>query len=646
MSAIWGIIDRENKILEDVSLSRMRDAMEEFKIDRFESLKRKNAYFACGHQYFTKEAINDVSPYYDEADRVFFVADCYLYNRDELIRLLLCERNSTYQASDLHECGDVELLYKMYGCFGEDFVTRLKGAFAIAVYEEDKGQLLLYTDHLAQRYLAYYCDKQRICFATVYQPLIAYLGKDNVKISDEWIAAAYTDCTADTLKLQARTVYEDIYQVEPGTYVKIDLKTGKSLRVTYWNPLHSVKNMKHMPDEEYKRRFLATFESTVAGLLRSAGETGIMLSGGLDSSTVAAFAAAGLAKEGKKLLSYTAVPADGYKNQSDRFHIEDESEFIMAQAGMYSNLESHFINVSERNCFTDMEEYAKLYMEPVKPVLNMINVAGMEKAAAEDGCRVLLSGQNGNATISYGSILTYIYQKSISGHFVAAYKEAKAFCRLRRVSGKRLLKVFFKVWYEGHFEKFVLGNDCLIKDEYIEKYNLIKLNSKLMRERGTGLMDSRKRRKGFCFMPLVFQHMGFFSTYSSLKHGFISLDPTLTKDMIEFCMSVPIDCNVRGGKERRMVRDYMKGYVPDIILDNHEGRGVQAADYAYRVNRDWEKIKDKVYALFEEPALRRYLSEEKLGELIKEAGENEGNMDKNLVARLALISSLACFLRS
>lgn len=641
MAAIWGVISRERQLSEK-AVCRMQDSMQEFKIDRYDSLLREKVYFACGHQYFTKEAEHDISPYYDEATHTYFAADCYLYNRSELIQALVTGRTED-AAEEMERCGDAMLAYRAYRKWGEGFVERIRGSFAFVIYEQMTGQVLLYADHLAQRYLAYYSDEEEICFATVYQPLLAFLGKRKTALSREWIAAAYTDCTADTFKLPGRTVYEKIYHVEPGQYVRIGLASGRVEKCTYWNPLRDAPKLPRMKDEEYKQYFLSVFDSAVKSLLRARGEIGIMLSGGLDSSSVAALAARNLAKEKKFLYSYTAVPADGYEYHNSKFYIENEKELVLAQQKLHPNLIPHFVNAQESNCFSRLQHYAECYREPVKPALNMINVEGMTRAAAEDGCSILLSGQNGNATISYGSILSYLYQKGMSGHWIAAYKEAKAFCRRRGVAGKKLLQVFLQNWKEEKFEKVSFGSDCLVKEEDIRRFRLLRLEKKIRAERGTGGLDSRRRRRGFCFMPLVFQHMGFYGTYNSLRYGVLSLDPTLTKEMIELCVELPIDCNVRGGKERRMVRDYMKGYVPESILENHTGRGVQGADYAYRVNRDWDKMKDGVYDILTGQALGEYLDRDKLHALVEEAKANEYHMDKNLVARLAVISSLGYF---
>lgn len=640
MAAIWGVVMKGKAVPAEVAQG-MQKEMQGFKIDRYDEIRKEHVYFACGHQFFTKEAEDDILPYYEAETGIFFTADCVLYNRNELITLL---KGREECAAVALECmGDAMLLFWAYKCFGEHFAEKLSGSFSAVIYDTKANQLLLYTDHLSQRYLAYYCENSEICFSTLYQPILSFLGKERIKICREWIAKAYKDCTADTFHIPGGTVYEKVYHVEPGKYVKIDVQTGRTEKITYWNPIKNKTSLKKRGDAAYKELFLSTLQRTVDSLLRANGETGIMLSGGLDSSSVAAMAAISLEKQGKKLYSYTAVPADGFQYKNTNFYIENEKELVLAQKEKYPNIIPTFINEKEYNCFSKMEQYAALYREPVKPALNMLNVEAMASAAAGDGCKILLSGQNGNATISYGNILTYLYQKGISGHWVAAYREAKAFCRLRRVARKKLLEVFLKTLKEEHFGYEKPGKDCLLKEADMKKYQICRLERQIQRERGNGSMDSKKQRKGFCFMPLVFQHMGFYGTYSSLQYGVLSLDPTLTKEIIELCMQLPIDCYVHAGKERRMVRDYMAGYVPDRILNNHTGRGIQAADFAYRVNRDWDRIKGQVYDILCDEGLAEYLDAEKLQALVREAMENEYNMDKNLVSRLAVIASLGYF---
>ena len=112
---------------------------------------------------------------------------------------------------------------------------------------------------------------------------------------------------------------------------------------TYWNPLQTVRKLSGKTDEEYKEIFIATFKNAVSGLLRTDGEVGIMLSGGLDSSSVAAFAASELKTKNKKLYSYTAVPASEYSYRNTALNIENETAYIVAQQEMHSNLCPRFV---------------------------------------------------------------------------------------------------------------------------------------------------------------------------------------------------------------------------------------------------------------------------------------------------------------
>ena len=87
MAAIWGVVKRQGSVTEPL-VRNMKGSMEKFRIDRFDSIVQEKLYFACGHQYFTSEAQKDVSPYYDDTSDVYFNADCFLINREDLIQEL------------------------------------------------------------------------------------------------------------------------------------------------------------------------------------------------------------------------------------------------------------------------------------------------------------------------------------------------------------------------------------------------------------------------------------------------------------------------------------------------------------------------------------------------------------------------------
>ena len=210
MSAIWGVIDKKSHITEDI-VCKMQDSMKDFRIDDYRKIIHDSVYFACGRQFFTRESVLDDIPLFDDNADIVFTADCVLSNREELLEILA----ATYDRNELITCGDGQLSYKAYLLWGERFVEKLRGSFSFAVYDNTKKELLLYADHFARRYLAYYVGDQKICFSSLYQPILSILEMEKRKINRAWIAAAYSDCTADTVKLHGATVYENIFHVEP-----------------------------------------------------------------------------------------------------------------------------------------------------------------------------------------------------------------------------------------------------------------------------------------------------------------------------------------------------------------------------------------------------------------------------------------------
>ena len=126
----------------------------------------------------------------------------------------------------------------------------------------------------------------------------------------------------------------------------------------------------------------------------------------------------------------------------------------------------------------------------------------------------------------------------------------------------------------------------------------------------------------------------------------MQLDPTLSVEIVELCMSLPNECFIKNGVERRLIRDYMKELIPPIITDMRKGYGVQASDFHFRISRDWPKLKDDVMSLLNDPLLFEYLDKKEVEELIDDLKATEGNFSWNTAWFTANICSLGYFLRS
>ncbi len=642
MSAISGIVLQDNsQSISDIQKDCIRKITRTYKIDRFDELSAPGLYLTCGHQYFTNEAVNDISPTCDKKENIYYTGDVFLFNREHLINLLSSKNG--IEKEFLTVKGDAELVFYAYRFLGTDFLNHIKGVFSIAICDFEKKHCYLITDHVAQRHLAYTIIDNHLYFSNSLEILMELLGK-NAELDEEWLCNAYGDMSALTELLKGRCFLKNVSRVFPGTYVDIDLSTFSYKEITYWNPL-SIKIRKDLTDEGFKKLFVDTFRNCVCSTLRARKNHGILLSGGLDSSSIASFAAEQLEKEGKKLFSYTQVPMSDYKCVNTTFECEDETKEVLYNKEKYPNIDCGFIAPGPGSCISFIEKSTKFYTQPVKPILNDFYFNEMYRKAADAGCTILYNGQNGNATISYGKIFSYVHHKVTSFRFISAIKEANAFCSSFPAKRFRLLKAYIRIlWRKLRVRSHLL--ECFLNKNLERHYSVKKHEIQLLRTQGIDSADTNKQRRNYLYMPISFQHFGYYDTCSSLHFGFIPIDPSLSKDMIELCLSMPIDCFVKNGKERRAVRDYFKGIVSDKILDNLKLRGFQGADYAYRVNKYFDNEKDILFSYLKYPKLYDYLDKEKIEKLIEKIEETKYNMDKETVALSAIAASFGCFLKN
>ncbi|MBR3579557.1 MAG: hypothetical protein IKN95_00995 [Lachnospiraceae bacterium] len=643
MGAIWGIIQKNPKknkntnYIEDLFI-KMKTSMLIFPFDRIDTVKGTSGFFACGHQYFTQESINDVSPIYDENNNIIFCSDCFLYNREDLIKEL--------DDKSLINAGDSQLVYMTFLKWGYSFIEKLRGIFSIAIYDETTSCLHLFSDHFAREYTVYNDNQDYICFSTTYKPVLACLG-DKVKINREFIVNAYRDITPMNFYKENITPYENIFHLEYAMHLTFNLKTNNESRERYWNPIKNTKKLKLKTDDDYKDVFLKMFKKLTESMLRSKDETGILLSSGLDSSAVASLAAPILKKRGRKLYSYTSVPSTGYVDEEKNpDFIIDESSLVELQKSFHSNLETHYINGDNDCCLSDIDYYQNLYDMPIKSAINCINITNMIKAAKNDNCSILLTGENGNATISFGYLYSYMTMNIRHFHFIKAYKEINCFNKLYHISRKAICKKWLKAAYEYHFNK-IEEKHYFLKSDDEKKYHLIHPLRDAIRQYGNSLYITDRHKKNFLVVPTQFLQKAFYHTTNGLKNHFIQLDPTLTVEMIEFCLSIPRECFVHNGIERRLARYYMKDLMPNPITNMFKGFGAQALDFCYRANRDFDKHKDFVFRNLDEPLLKEYLDPGKIDHIIEEVKKSalSHKLEKESCIKMTFLAYLGSFLR-
>lgn len=610
MSAIYGIVDLNRKRLDGTVKEKMQQRYREYKIDRYESILDGNVLMGCGIQYITKEAEHEHLPRKSDDNKIYLTADCIIDNRKELLNLLELEEG----ASD----GDIVLgAYDKWGIKCTDFLI---GNYAFVVYNSDANEVLLFSDHVGSRCLFYYIDNNKIYFSTLLRPILDVCSK-KISFHDKWLLDSATSISPVMYINPEETAFQQVFKVVAGHYIKITL--NKIEKMQYWNPIKTCKEWKNVSDDECRTIFLKTLSEIISDYIRTDGQVGILLSSGLDSSSIACTAAPLLSMQGKPLYSFTSIPEADYVSEFSKYYIVNEKNKVLEICNKYPNIIPNFEAYEKKILFSEAEELVDYFELPTKSQNNAVWKNEILKIASSRQCKVLLDGQTGNATVSSGILEEYSYYLLSHLRFKKLYDELKLYSKTIKISRKWFVKYIIKniigsVWDHvyGYRKQNVYENTC-INQEFANYYltgDRLKKNHHNIEVRT--VVSLKQIRQGM-FSANAFSQIGELKTKTGLKYGLISRDPFMDKRMIELCLRLPYFCFVSEGFERRLIRKYMQGIIPSTVLEDVTHRGLQAADAGYRLKKYMGEYEEKIYKVLHDEKLEKYVDLEKIEEYYK-----------------------------
>lgn len=259
---------------EDPGLLRsMMDSLKHRGPDDSGSFRDKN--ISLGHN---RLSIIDLSkrakqPISNEDGTIQMVCNGEIYNYRELRKGL--EKNHRF-----HSNSDTEVIVHLYEDLGPESVKKLRGDFAFAIYDSGKKTLMLARDRIGIKPLYYHFSGREFLFASEIKALLCFKKFPlDRKALDEFFTFQYA--------LAPRTLFEGIGMLLPSEYFILDLKTLKLQRKIYWKPGLETRKMSERECIKGIEEFL---KESVGLRLVSDVPLGIFLSGGLDSSYIAALA--------------------------------------------------------------------------------------------------------------------------------------------------------------------------------------------------------------------------------------------------------------------------------------------------------------------------------------------------------------------
>ncbi len=219
---------------------------------------------ATGHQ-----------PISNEDNDIWIVYNGETYNHQEL-RADLEPRGHRYRTKS-----DTETVIHLYEEYGPDCVKHLRGMFAFAIWDQRKRKLFIARDRLGIKPLYYRYDGKTFLFGSEIKTIVSYPGVNpefNRGTLAEYLAFGYIG--------GSETMYAGIQKLPPGHTLEID-ESGCLTITPYWD-LTVTSDEDGKPEDYYVKGYRELLEQCVGSHLMSDVPLGVFLSGGLDSSAVAA----------------------------------------------------------------------------------------------------------------------------------------------------------------------------------------------------------------------------------------------------------------------------------------------------------------------------------------------------------------------
>jgi asparagine synthase (glutamine-hydrolysing) len=310
----------------------------------------------------TPEAQGETQPWRDGRLTVAF--DGRLDNRGDLMMSL------RMPAGERAGPSDAAIVARAYDRWGVDCAVQLLGDFAFTVWDRIDRRLYCARDVIGIRPFYYRLDALRLLWAPEPQALLRFDGRraePNEGVVGEFLANAITD--------QSETLLAGIMRLPPAHALVVD---AGGVRINRYWQIDPARELRYRDEREYVEHLDALLRDAVAARLRASGPVGILLSSGLDSSTVLGVARTFTPASAAGLRAYTlAVPG------------ADESPVARQTADSWGV--PHHIDVADLARPLPLIDDVRRYLDlPDYPSATV--AAPLRARARADGARVLLTG--------------------------------------------------------------------------------------------------------------------------------------------------------------------------------------------------------------------------------------------------------------
>lgn len=468
------------------------------------------------------------------ANQPFSEGDYHIVFNGEIFNYIELRKELIKKGYHFKTDSDTEVILKIYQEYGEPGFNKFNGMWAFCLVDLKKRKMVLSRDRFSIKPLYFAQPSEGFyIFASEIKQILPFISQKKLNASNLFLFLQQS-----LLDTNEGTLVEGISKIKPKFNTSIDLETGEVKESKYWDYSSANASSASNPEEHFHE----LLTDSIQVRLRSDVEVGALLSGGLDSSSIAVLSN-NLCHGGFK--TFSVVSED--KKYSEEYFID-----LLSQRCKISNTKLTF------NTNQIIDSIDKVLYHQDEPFAGLSVVAQyhiFEKIKSETSIKVVLSGQGGDE-ILMGYLKYYFFNLSDK------LKSGKLISFSRELLGALLNRTIIQQFRLKEAKRYIpwMAKDTLsflnIKSNTTDTWSYSSLNQRQCLD-----IDH--------FSVPVLAH---YEDRNSMAHSIESRLPFLDHRLVEFMIQLPVDLKLKNGWSKYILRKSIKE-LPDEIRWRRDKQG-------------------------------------------------------------------------
>jgi asparagine synthase (glutamine-hydrolysing) len=443
----------------------------------------------------------------------------------------------------LRTSSDTEVILEAFIKKGIDFVHELNGMFALAIYDKRKQELYLLRDRIGIKPLYYFWDGNKFAFASELKSLSQLNQEINPAAIHDFLHLGYIPAP--------KSIYKNIFKLPAGSWLKIS-KHGLEIK-KYWNLQDKISQNILTDEIEAKEQLHNLLQSSIKYRLISDVPLGIFLSGGIDSSLVAALATN---QSDNKVNTFSI----GFKESQF-----NESEFAKKVAN-HLDTNHHEFMISTTEAKQLIPKLVDIYDEPFADS-SAIPTMLVSKLAKEHVTVVL--GGDGGDELFFGYNM-YQWAQRLSNPFLKTFRQPISnILKLLKANKYQKASELFNYPDEQNLANHIFSQEQslfsnqeltkLLTNPCIEPQNIITDSNRIL--------TAMEKQALFDLEYYLPDELLVKVDRATMQHSLEARVPLLDYRIIEFALNLSPKLKYRNGISKYLLKQILYKYIPKELFN-------------------------------------------------------------------------------